>query len=79
MLCILCMLCMSRYLWQKPTSYKQQLREHVVCSKRESIILDKLVDAKYRRPKYFPPDDPYAPYRHVDCSPWDYRPPKLLP
>ena len=66
------------YIWQKPESLKKELRRHVYCGRRESIILTKLVDPRYRRSKHFP-DDLYSEFHHIDGSPYDYRPQKLLP
>lgn len=51
----------AKRLWKKSAERKHRLRQHVFCNKQQSKLLDKMVTAFWKRPKFFV-DDPYEPY-----------------
>ena len=48
-------------LWKKSGNQRRRLRQHVFCNSTQSWMLDKMVTAKWRKPKYYV-DDPYRPF-----------------
>lgn len=52
-----------KHLWRKSPSRRVRLRTHVLCSKRQNWLLERLVGKYWKRHRHYP-DDPYAPY-HV--------------
>lgn len=64
-----------KHLWQKSKRRKMRLRRHVFCNGHQSYMLDKMVNAYWRKPKYYV-DDPYAPYHNRDWFNYSYSKPK---
>ncbi|CAN7999427.1 unnamed protein product [Ixodes pacificus] len=51
----------AKKLWKKSEKQLQYLRRHVFCNKTQCKMLDKMVTAYWKKPKYYV-DDPYEPY-----------------
>lgn len=52
-------------IWSKSPSLQRRLRQHVLVNATQAWLLDKMVTAYWRRPKYYV-DDPYRPYHQRD-------------
>ncbi|KAJ6221657.1 hypothetical protein RDWZM_000202 [Blomia tropicalis] len=50
-----------KHLWRKPFYIRWWAKQHVFCTDEQNKVLDQMVAADMKRPKYFV-DDPYAPY-----------------
>lgn len=50
---------------QKSSNRKRRLRQHVMLNATQSMLIDKMVSAKFRRPKHYI-NDPYEPYHTRD-------------
>lgn len=48
-------------LWKKSPNNKYRKRQHVFTNATQSLLLDKMVTNRWRKPKYYV-DDPYTPY-----------------
>lgn len=48
-------------LWKKSPNNKYRKRQHVFTNATQSLLLDKMVTNRWRKPKYYV-DDPYRPY-----------------
>jgi large subunit ribosomal protein L35 len=65
--------------WTKTPARIHRLKQHVVCTRSQCQLLDKMVNRYFRLPKYYA-DDPYAPYHRKSNLPdYRYQPPKFLP
>lgn len=64
-----------KHLWRKSKRRKARLQQHVLCNGQQSYLLDKMVNAYWRKPKYYV-DDPYAPYHNRDWFNYSYKKPK---
>lgn len=60
----------TRKLWRKTPEQMAHMKRHVFCRKRHSVILDKMVSGRMKRPSYLP-DSPYEPYDN-------FKPPNLI-
>lgn len=50
-----------KHLWRKPYYIRWWAKQHVFCTEEQNKVLDQMVAAKVKAPKYFV-DDPYVPY-----------------
>lgn len=50
-----------KHLWRKPHYIRWWAKQHVFCTEEQNKVLDQMVGAGLKKPKYFV-DDPYAPY-----------------
>lgn len=64
-----------KHLWMKRKSRKIRLQRHVFCNASQSYMLDKMVNASWRKPKYYV-DDPYEPYHKREGFKLTYTKPK---
>lgn len=52
-----------RSLWKRKPETLENLKEHVICNKRQCWLLERMVGKYWKRHRHYP-NDPYAPY-HV--------------
>lgn len=64
-----------KHLWRKTKKRKIRLQRHVLCNGQQSFLLDKMVCAYWRKPKYYV-DDPYEPYHSREWYNKSYTKPK---
>lgn len=59
---------------------REKLQEHILTNRATSFLLDNMLNATHRNPKYYP-EDIYEPYHKRTGVPWDYklRKPKFFP
>lgn len=55
----------NQQIWNKSASRKWWFKQHVLCSERQSMMLEKMFEKKYRKKTYFV-DDPYEIYENRD-------------
>ncbi|CAL8107604.1 unnamed protein product [Calicophoron daubneyi] len=69
-----------RHLYRRSEAARAKLGEHILTNRATSFLLDNLVNAEWRRPKYYP-EDIYEPYHKRTGVPWGYalRKPKFFP
>ncbi|CAL1297346.1 unnamed protein product [Larinioides sclopetarius] len=48
-------------LWKRNANEKYNLQQHVVCTKTQCLMLDRMITRYWQKPKYFL-DDPFEPY-----------------
>ncbi|GBN15288.1 39S ribosomal protein L35, mitochondrial [Araneus ventricosus] len=48
-------------LWRRNAREKNGLQQHVVCTKTQCLMLDRMITSYWKKPKYFL-DDPFEPY-----------------
>ncbi|XP_058804628.1 large ribosomal subunit protein bL35m [Phymastichus coffea] len=68
----------QKHLWKKSASRRRKLKQHVFTNSTQSWMLDKMVTAFWRRPKYWV-DDPYEPYHKREEFPFTQKKPRPLP
>lgn len=52
-----------KHLWRKSNTQRHRMKTHVLCTKRQSWLLERMVGKYWKRHRHYP-NDPYAPY-HV--------------
>lgn len=65
----------NKRLWRKSGARRRRLRQHVLCNATQSMLLDKMVNMSWRKPKYYV-DDPYEPYHTREECRFTYTKPK---
>ena len=69
----------TKSLWKRTIKKQLDLRQHVICTRAQCQLFDKMT-TKYWKEKRHYPNDPYAHYhKRVNMPHEYYKPPKFLP